>query len=313
MKKTIDPGNSRKSINFLDNIVYSRQKDLEGNELELKMSIMLQNGNSEMRLAAGRDDEGEDKSPKPAILWIPGGGYRGCDKNLMVAEMAFLADAGYVVASMYYRSSAQGHFPDQIVDVKTALRFLRAHAAEYEIDPDHIGVIGRSAGGHLSALAAMNTDGYESEEWAGWPSTVQACCDMFGPVDLAALMEYDERMIATDPSYRWKDIRETHCGAFLGGPVETMRQRARLASPPYLLSQSKDMCPMLILHGDHDALVPWEISARFYDRIVEEGLEDKADFYTLKNAGHGTKEFFQPETKALIRAFFDRNLRQDAR
>ena len=123
MKKTIDPGNTRKSINFLDNIVYSRQKDLEGNELELKMSIMLQNGNSEMRLAAGRDDEGEDKSPKPAILWIPGGGYRGCDKNLMVAEMAFLADAGYVVASMYSRSSAQGHFPDQIVDVKTACAF----------------------------------------------------------------------------------------------------------------------------------------------------------------------------------------------
>ncbi len=92
-----------------------------------------------------------------------------------------------------------------------------------------------------------------------------------------------------------------------------MLQRARQASPPYLIFESKDMCPMLILHGDHDALVPREIRARFYDRIVEAGLEDKADFYTLKNAGHGTKEFFQPETKALIRTFFDRNLIVDAR
>ena len=153
MKKVIKPGRTRKSINFIDNIVYSRQKNLDGQEMELKMSIMLQNGNSEMRLASGHDDEADDKTPKPAILWVPGGGYRGCDKNLMVAEMAFLADAGYVVASMYYRSSAEAHMPSQIIDVKTAIRFLRAHADEYEIDPEHIGIIGRSAGGQLSALA----------------------------------------------------------------------------------------------------------------------------------------------------------------
>ena len=89
MKKVIKPGRARKSINFIDNIVYSRQKDLEGNEMELKMSIMLQNGNSEMRLASGHDDEADDKTPKPAILWVPGGGYRGCDKNLMVADGIF--------------------------------------------------------------------------------------------------------------------------------------------------------------------------------------------------------------------------------
>ncbi len=183
MKKTIKPGRERKSINFIDNITYSRQKDLQGNEMELKMSIMLQNGNSEMRLAAGRDDEADDRTPKPAILWIPGGGYRGCDKNLMVAEMQFLAEAGYVLASMYYRSSAEGHLPDQIIDVKTAVRFLRAHADEYEIDPERIGVIGRSAGGHLASLAAVNSDLYDSEEWSGFSSKVQACCDMFGPVD----------------------------------------------------------------------------------------------------------------------------------
>ena len=130
MRKEIKPGRDRKSINFIDNIVYSRQKDLEGREMELKMSIMLQNGNSEMRLAAGRDDEGDDKTPKPAILWVPGGGYRGCDKNLMVAEMEFLTDAGFVVASMHYRRSVEGHFKDQIIDVQIAPRFLRAHEDE---------------------------------------------------------------------------------------------------------------------------------------------------------------------------------------
>lgn len=308
MKTVIRPGRERKSINFIDNLVYSRQQDLQGNEMELGMSIMLQNGNSEMRLAAGRDDEADDRTPKPAILWIPGGGYRGCDKNLMVAEMQFLADAGYVVASIYYRSSAEGHFPDQIVDVKTAVRFLRAHADEYEIDPEHIGVIGRSAGGHLASLAAVNSDLYDSEEWSGYSSRVQACCDMFGPVDFVKLMEIDELAIKNDPDYRWKTMEETHEGAVLGGDVASMWERAKIFSTPYVLT--KDLCPILILHGDMDKLVPCQISEDFYQKIVEAGMESRADFYILQGAGHGTKEFFQPEIKTLIQKFFDKHLKE---
>lgn len=305
MKRVIDPGRKRKSINFLDNIVYSRQKDLDGHEMELKMSIMLQNGNSELKLAAGIDDEAEQVK-KPAILWVPGGGYRGTDKNLMVAEMMFLADAGFVLASMYYRSSAEGHFPDQIVDVKTAIRFLRAHAGEYEIDPDHIGIIGRSAGGHLSALAALNSDCYESEEWKEYPSTVQACCDMFGPVDMVRLMEVDDYMMKNVPDYRWKTVEETHAGALLGGDVSTMRDRARLASPSHMLTNQ--MCPMLILHGDADPLVPCEISDDFYAKIAAAGMEDRTDYYILKHGGHGSREFFQDSVKEIIEKFFEKYL-----
>ena len=70
--------------------------------------------------------------------------------------------------------------------------------------------------------------------------------------------------------------------------------------------------PILILHGDCDKLVPWTISEDFYNRIVDAGMEDRAEFYILQGAGHGTKEFFQAETKALILRFFDRCLRQEA-
>ena len=215
MKCTIDPGFKKKTLTLIDNIVFSTVKDLEGKPLELKMSILLQNGNSEMRLAAGEDDPKEDHSPKPALLWIPGGGWRGTDKNMMLGEMTEFANAGYVVASMYYRSSAQGHFPDQLIDVKTAVRFLRAHAGQYEIDPDRIGVFGRSAGGHLAAWAAMNTDTCDEGEWSGYSSHVQACCDMFGPVDMLANMEIEEKKFA-DPSFRWHTFEETHGGALLG-------------------------------------------------------------------------------------------------
>lgn len=308
MRTIIEPGKKRKSINFLDNIVYSKVKDLDGRDLELQMSIMLQNGNSEMRLAAGYTDE-EDRTPKPCILWIPGGGYRGCDKNLMVAEMTFLAEAGFVVASMYYRSSAQGHMPDQIIDVKTALRFLRSHAEAYEIDSNRIGVIGRSAGGHLAALAAMNVDDWHGTEWKGESDRVQACVDMFGPVDIPGLLCYEERLRNADPeNYRWNSIEESHGGALMGGKYdENMLKRGRLYSPPYLISDS--MAPIMILHGDIDSLVPVEISEAFYERIVQEGQEEKAEFYVLHGAGHGTKDFFQDSVKMEILKFFEKNLK----
>ncbi len=308
MKQVINPGNARKSLTVIDNIVYSVQENMKGEKQELKMSIMLQNGNSEMKLAAGKDDPGEDHSPKPALVWIPGGGWRGTDKNLMLGEMKEFADSGYVVASIYYRSSSEGHFPDQIEDVKTAIRFLRAHAEQYEIDPERIGIMGRSAGGYLAGLAAMNTDVYEGEEWSEYSSRVQACCDMFGPVDLLSLMEAEEERMKVDPGFRWKTIEETHGGALLGGDIKTIKERAKAASPVHMVTDA--MCPVLILHGDNDPIVPCSLSSDiFYEKIKEAGLESKADYYIIKNAGHGSREFFQPEMKDLMIQFFNEHLK----
>ncbi len=308
MKKVINPGFAKKTINLMDNIVYSHQKDLNGNPMELKMSIMLQNGNSEMRLAAGEDDPKADHSPKPALLWIPGGGWRGADKNLMLGEMSEFARAGYVVASMYYRSSAEGHWPDQLIDVKTAIRFLRANAEKYEIDPDRIGVFGRSAGGHLAAFAAMNTeDGCEGSEWKEYSDKVQACCNMFGPTDIVANMEVEEKKFS-DPSFRWHSVEETHGGALLGGDPATMKDRAKAASPVNFVNP--DMCPMQILHGNSDPIVPIEASSDIlYRKICEAGLEDRADYYVIEHAGHGTREFFQDSVKELMIDFFDKHLK----
>ena len=76
MKKIIDPGCGRKVLTLLDNIVYSTVTDLDGNALELEMSILIQNGNSEMKQVFGADDPGEDHAPKPALLWIPGSTFQ---------------------------------------------------------------------------------------------------------------------------------------------------------------------------------------------------------------------------------------------
>lgn len=305
MRMVLDPGKERRSVNFLDNICYSHVTDLEGKPLDLYLSLMVQNGNSEMRLASGRDDE-VGTGRQPVVVWFNGAGWHSVEKNLMAAEMEFLAEAGFAVASIYYRGSEFGHFPDQLIDCKTAVRFLRSHADEYGLDPERIGVIGRSAGGFQAAWMAMNTGGFDSAEWGDCSSRVSAAVDMFGPVDLPTWIDFEQNRIDTIPNYRWHDIMESHVGLVLGGEKATLKERAAKASPVNAINPA--MCPLMILHGDQDPLVPLSISEDFYRRLTDSGLEDRTELYILKNGGHGTREFFQLPIKKLITEFFTRQL-----
>lgn len=304
MKTVIHPHIQRSTLTLLDNIVYSHAKQPDGSILDLKLSILLHNGNQEMRLASGLTTDAPSE-PLPAIIWVPGGAWRGTDKNQSIAEMQFLAERGFALVSMYYRSSAQAHYPAQLIDVKAAVRFLRAHAEQYHIDPDRIGMIGRSAGGYLASMAAMNNDLGESEEWSGYSSDIQACCDLFGPVDLSQLLQKTTAEVNSGHS-RWNSIKKSHEGALLGGSEETLPKRAYEASPIHYINRA--MCPIAIFHGDQDPIVPLKISEDFYDAIVSAGMEDQAEFYEVTGAGHGTREFFQDSTKQLIADFFARQL-----
>lgn len=304
MRTVIDPGKERRSINFIDNICFSHVTDTQGNPLDLYMSLMLQNGNSEMRLASGVDDE-VSTGLQPLIVWINGSGWRKCDKNLMVGEIQYFAERGYAVAFIQYRHSGEGHFPDQLIDVKTAVRFLRAHAAEYGIDPERIAAMGRSAGGHLASWMAMNTDGFDSEEWSGYSSHVQAAVNFFGPADIKTLNLIEVENFK-NPNHRWHKLEETHGGALLGGDPDTMIERSDAASPIFRISDKT--APIIILHGDEDPLVPLAISEDFYDRLVKAGLEHQTELYVVRGGGHGTRELFQAECKEHILRFLNRYL-----
>jgi len=232
----------------------------------------------------------------PVVVWIHGGGWKGGDKaNTRAPEVL---GEGYAVASINYRLSHQATFPAQIHDCKAAIRWLRAHAEEFGLDPERIGAWGSSAGGHLAALLGTSGDVPELEGEVGdhldQSSRVQAVCDFYGPTDLLAVLEP-----GAWPSHGSPNSPES---LLLGGPVAERVELARLASP--VTHVSPDDPPFLIVHGDRDRVVPLDQSVRLHQALTAAGVE--STLYVVKGAGHG---FRDPKADALVREFFDRHLR----
>src|SRR5271166_826277 len=125
------------------------------------------------------------RAPTPAVLWIHGGGWERGDKNGNSGAL-LLANEGFVTASLFYRLSGDSPFPADIEDCKCAIRFLRANASRYGVDPNRIGVAGASAGGHLAELVATAGESAGLEGTGGWPnvsSKVQAASAYYGVSD----------------------------------------------------------------------------------------------------------------------------------
>ena len=238
----------------------------------------------------------------PAVVWIHGGGWRRGDKG--GRQNLPLAERGYFTASIEYRLSEEATFPAAIEDCKCAIRWLRAHADKYGIDPKQIGVWGSSAGGHLSLLVATTDEkaGLEGNGgWSGYSSRVQAVVGLCGPSDLTLNADRP-----TQPG------REDARRLFLGGSYEEKPQAYRLASP--VTHVSSDDPPALLIHGESDAVVPIEHAERMEAALKKAGVP--VTLLRVKNATHGFQPIagqpIEPSRGELIRRaveFFDRHLR----
>jgi acetyl esterase/lipase len=234
--------------------------------------------------------------PMPVVVYIHGGGWKGGSKNNMPGPCTVLAQRGYFCASVEYRLSQVAPFPAQIEDCKCAIRFLRAHAKQYNIDPNRIGVWGHSAGGHLVALLGTSGDAKDLEGKGGWQdesSRVQCVIDCFGPADFTIL--------AKDQNAPQGGMGSP-VAQLLGGPLAEKADLAAKASP--ITYVSKDDPPILIMHGDQDPTVPVNQSERFYEVLKKAGVD--ATLHVVKGAGHG---FGGPEIEAVTAAFFDKHLK----
>lgn len=179
--------------------------------------------------------------PVPGIIFIHGGGWRSGKRQDYRLYTSRFARHGYVVATITYRLGAAGYFPNCVEDAKCAVRWMRANAAELNVDPDRIAVIGGSAGGHLAMMVGYSSDVPELEGTgghAGVSSAVQAVIDIYGPVDFTVYPERDHRLVTT----------------FLQGTYEEKTETYVKASP--ITYVDADDPPTLIIHGTIDSLVP---------------------------------------------------------
>jgi len=238
--------------------------------------------------------------PLPLIIWIHGGAWLSGDKERCPA--AQMTARGYAAASLNYRLSHQAVFPAQIEDCKAAIRWLRAHAKEHNLDPNHFGVWGSSAGGHLVALVGASGGVKKLEGAVGgnleFSSRVQAVCDWFGPTDFTQMETH-----ALTPGKPFShDAADSPESRLIGGALQENKDKARAANP--ITYVTPDDPPFLIMHGDRDPLVPHHQSVLLETALKKAGVE--VTFHTVKGAGHG---FGGPEIMRMVETFFDKHLK----
>lgn len=238
----------------------------------------------------------EAAKPVPGIVWICGGGWLEMSTCAHLAYLTELARCGFVVASVQYRTSNEAKFPAQLMDVKAAIRYLRAHAARYHLDPERMGVMGESAGGHLTAMAALTRKekAFDQGDYLEYSSEVQAACPWYVPTDVT-------KMPVDIP----RDMQAAPESLLIGMNAALHMEEALKACPVSYVTE--DAPPFLILHGMNDHTVPFQ-----QGEILHDALEAKGNDVTLlaiEEADHADRQFFQRQMWKIIEDFFAEKLK----
>ncbi len=261
-------------VEYLEDVVYGK-----GGDVELHLD-----------LAKPRDST----EPRPCVLVIHGGAWRGGDKRMHAEQVLDLAQRGYVAATIQYRLCPKAAFPAQVEDVKCAVRYLRAHHEQYGLDKGRLGAVGFSAGAHLAMLLGVMgpDDGLEGS--GGWPdesSQVQAVVSFAGPTELGA---------ADIPEVSRPLVRD-----FLGGTREERPEAYRQSSP--VTYASRGDAAVLLFQGTKDPLVPFTQAFRMVERLTEAEVPGRVEL--LLGAGHGWSGTEQQRSFAEMYTFLEQRLK----
>ena len=235
----------------------------------------------------------EDKTRRyPCVVWICGGAWLSMDRSAHLAYLAKLALRGFVVASVEYRTSNEAPFPGPLQDVKAAVRYLRAHAKRFNIDPERIGAMGESAGGYLTAMLALANDpAFDKGAFPEYSSRIQAAVPWYPPTDFAKMESALTNAAAPE-------------SLLLGTDVTTHREEAEAICPVHYVTKAAP--PMMILHGTADTTVPFTQGELLYEKLEKLGCD--ATLIAIDGAEHADLAFFQEETWEMIVSFFREKL-----
>lgn len=230
-------------------------------------------GDEKLLLDLAQPEKGD--KPRPGLIFIHGGGWAGGRKEDFTAVAKDFATEGYVAVSINYRLAPKHLCPAQIEDCKCAVRWMRAHAEELGVDPERIGAVGGSAGGHLALMLGVMdpADGLEGNGgWQDQSSKVQAVVNYVGPSDLMGELP---------------DVSKGILKNFFGGPREEKKELAIQASPVTYLNAGD--ATILSFMGTKDPLVPHTQGITLANKMTEAGVPGRVEL--ILGAGHG----FEPE------------------
>lgn len=253
----------------------------------------------------------EGKGPFPVIVAIHGGGFMEGDKTGPdIAPMLEGINRGYAVVSANYRLSSEALFPAAISDVKAAIRFVKANAEEYHLDPGNVAVWGGSAGGHLAALAGTSGDGDslddKNTENTKHSSEVQAVVDWYGQVDF---LEIDEQFAESGitPKLGERSNGDSPESIYIGRSITDKKEAVKKANPEIYITDNDPA--FLIQHGTADPNVPVQQSIDFADELTNVLGEEKVELTLFDDAIHGGEPFTSKENLDEVFGFLDRVLK----
>ena len=264
---------------------------LLGDERTTQGVVFANIGSTALKLDIYHAPRGEKASP--VIVWVHGGAWRAGNREGV--SIRGLVEMGYSVASVDYRLTPVAPFPANVHDIKAAIRFLRANADRYGIDPDRISIAGVSAGGHLAALVGL-TNGSKAHEGSigehlKVSSGVGAVVSFYGASNLLSILDQSTE--------HGLSVRVPALKLLLGGTPVEKPDVARLASPIYQLDE--DDPPVLLIHGDQDPQMPFEQSKELQRACGKMGVS--CELIPVQGGVHGGKAFYEKQMLDRVAAF----------
>lgn len=242
----------------------------------------------------------------PLIVFVQGSAWTTPDPGYELPQLGALAMQGFVVATVGHRDCREGNpFPAFLQDVKTAIRFLRAHAEEYCIDKERVGIWGTSSGGNTALLVGMTGDWecYRTQEYSEESDKVKAVAECFGPTDMEALIRIRLGVDLSNPgSYPVPEGEGSQlAGLLYDGQGGISQEKARDMSPLCIAAPGEEYPPFLILHGDADPVVPYEQSEALYKKLINMGYD--AQMVQVTGGVH-EGNFWTPKLIQLVWDYF---------
>ena len=275
------------------------------------LDIPYAQGNERRKLDIYLPNEGE--GPYPVIVDLFGGGWYFGEKSTYKIDLSLeLLRRGFALVSPNYTLSKDARFPIQIYEIKAAIRYIRNHAAEYDLDPDRIAVKGESAGSHLGSVAVLSTGAGMFEDIPfGEPGDASVSCmiALYCPANLGATPE-QFHVLGLDPWVKEAGLEGSPEAVLLGDALKNIPQMVELADPQKYVTP--DAPAFLFYHGDDDRVVPYIQSMNLAVRLTQEIGPEKVVYRLIHGAGHNQAHFTTPENYDEMEAFLRKFLRCEA-